>query len=301
MKPIIFLFTLIFTGIMTFFVIILSYKKNILDYPKENSLHQKPLPMLGGLVIFFVFFITSLIFRAFDNLLPLFLGSLIMIASGIYDDLAGINAPRKLLIQFTASLVIIFFGMSIARIKIPFGPTLELGVFSIPATVIWFILMINLINIIDGLDGLACGLAFVIFFTLAHFSWPEPIGAQLVILLASTLAFLFFNFQPAKIFLGNNGSSFLGFIIAYFSLVTSQKSTIFPVLILPCILLVVHLIDAAYAVIRRKSLGVSIFKGDKRHVHHIMLNRIGSHRVTVLLFYLISIIIAFAVLSLPSI
>ncbi len=292
MKILGFIISFVLTLILTPLVIKLSYRKDLLDYPKSNSIHKRPLPMMGGVVIFFVFFITSLILKAGDNLLPFFLGSLIIMLSGIYDDLKGLNAAKKLFIQFIAVLVLTYFGIMVTKIKIVFGPTMELGIFSIPLTIFWFIVIINLINVIDGLDGLAVGLCAIVFFFISIFTQDQSINLQLLVLLGSIAAFLLYNFYPAKIFLGNNGSAFLGFSIAYFALTTSQKSTIAPLLALPCGILLAHILDLMYAIFRRARHGGNIFKGDKNHLHHLMLNVIRDHRMTVLLFYLLSAVLA---------
>ena len=284
--------------ILTFFTIKISYRKKILDCPKTNSIHEKPVPMLGGLVIFCVFFISSFILKIQKGLLPLFVGSMLIIVSGIYDDIKGMRAAQKLLIQTFSSVIMICFGVVLTKINIPFGPVLKLGIFAIPATIFWFILMTNLINIIDGLDGLAAGLSAIIFIVLMSFMWPSAMSLQLLILVASTGAFLIFNFHPAKIFLGNNGSTFLGFTIAYFALATSQKSTIVPILILPCAILLIHIVDIIYAIARRTRKKISIFRGDKRHIHHMMLSMIGNHRITVFIFYLISLSLSIAIIRL---
>jgi len=295
-----FLLPFILTLILTPLLIKFSYKKKILNYPNTNSIHKKPMPVLGGAVIFSVFFIVALAMKSTEHLFPLFLASLPIIISGVYDDVKGLKASQKLLVQLLSSLILISFGVIIVKIAIPFGPVLELGVFSMPVTVFWFILMLNLINVMDGMDGLAAGLSSIIFFVLLSFMWGSVTAVQLLILLGSTLAFLIFNFHPARIFLGNNGSAFLGLTIAYFALVTSQKSTITPILALPCLILLVHVADIAYAIARRARAKMSIFKGDKGHVHYIMLNVIGNHRIVVLIFYLISLILAVTILKLEK-
>ncbi len=298
MKAIAFLLPFIATLVSIPFVVRFSRRKNILDYPRSNSIHRNPVPMLGGVVIFVVFFGTCLILKVGQVYLPLFVASLVIIASGLYDDIKGLKAPQKLLIQCLSGAILVSFGVIMKKINIPFGPTVELGIFAVPATILWFVLMSNLINIIDGLDGLAAGLSCIIFLILISFMWSSTESAGLLILLGTTSAFLIFNFYPARIFLGNNGSTFLGFTIAYFALATSQKSTIMPILILPCVILSIHVIDIAYAVARRTRDGINIFKGDKKHIHHIMLNIIGNHRATVLVFYLMSLVLSFAILKL---
>lgn len=298
MKIITFLLSFSATLILIPQVMRFSRKRNILDYPRANSIHRNPVPMLGGVIIFVVFFGACLILKVGSCTLPFFIASLVIVASGVYDDIKGLRAPQKLLIQCLSAGILVSFGVVMQRISIPFGPVVELGIFAVPATILWFILMTNLINIVDGLDGLAAGLSCIILFVLISFMWASAESAELLILLGATSAFLIFNFHPARIFLGNNGSAFLGFAIAYFALITSQKSTIVPILVLPCAILSIHVVDIGYAIVRRTSKKISIFKGDKKHLHHIMLNVVGSHELAVLVFYLISLSLALAFINL---
>jgi len=287
----------IFTLILTPFVIKYSHRKKLLDYPKEDSIHTKPVPMTGGLVIFSVFFVFSFMFRAVSNLIPLFLASLLLILSGLYDDRKGLNAVQKILIQTIASAILIAFGIAITRVSIPFGPSLEISRLSAPVTMIWLIFMINLVNLLDGLDGLAAGLCSIVLAVTFFITNPSAFSIQLAALIGSLMAFLIFNFHPAKIFLGNSGSSFLGLAIGYFSMATSQKSTVIPILIVPLCILIVHVLDVAYAIFRRARSGFTIFKGDRGHIHHLVFNSLKNHRVTVLSFYLISLLLAVFVLK----
>ena len=256
--------------------------------------------MLGGVVIFCAFFSICLISGNTDKLLPLFIASLPIIIAGVYDDLNGMTASQKLFVQFVSSIVIISFGIVITQARIPFSPLLKLGIFSIPTTICWFILMSNLMNIIDGLDGLASGLAGITLFTLLFFARDACVASQILILLGAVSGFLLLNFNPAKIFLGNNGSTFLGFAIAYLALTTSQKSTIIPILALPCVVLVIHLADIVYAILRRAKNKKNIFKGDKKHIHHMILNATKNHKCTVFMFYAISLALAFLIVRLTK-
>ena len=288
----------VLTLIITPFAIKISHRRNFLDHPKANSVHTKPIPMAGGLVIFFAFFVTTVLLKNTYNMLPFFAGAAIVVMGGIYDDLKGMNAQKKLLIQTISVIVLSCFGITISKIRFPFTPIIELGLFSVPLTILWFLVMINLINIIDGLDGLAAGLSAIVLFATAFFAQPHSIYLQILTLLSATLSFLLFNFYPAKIFLGNSGSSLLGFSIAYFLTITSQKSTMIPILILPCTVLSFYIFDSLYAIIRRRRQGRSVFTGDKEHIHHLMLSGIKNHRLVVLIFYLSSLVISLIVLNL---
>jgi len=287
----------ILTVILTPFIIRYSHRKKLLDYPKENSVHTKPVPMTGGLVIFSVFFVLSFVFGAVSNLMPLLLASLPLVLSGLYDDRKGLNAIQKILIQTIASVILIAFGIAITRVSIPFGPSLEISRLSAPVTILWLVFMINLVNLLDGLDGLAAGLCSIVLIVMFFITNSFTLSIQLAILIGSLTAFLVFNFHPAKIFLGNSGSSFLGLAIGYFSMTTSQKSTVIPMLIIPLCVLIVQVIDVAYAIFRRARNGLTIFKGDRSHIHHLALNSLKNYRVTVLSFYLISLLLAAAILK----
>ena len=288
-----FILSLVATFIITPFVINLSYRRGFLDYPKQKSIHVKPMPMLGGAVLFFVFFLSSFFLGAHFNLIPLFLAAIPVFAGGIYDDIKGMSAGWKLSIQFISIVVLMSFGVLIKVVRVPYGPLLYLGSFSIPVTIIWFLFILNLVNLLDGLDGLASGLCVIAFIFILVTTPTSLFDNQLIILIGSTLAFLVFNFNPAKVFLGNNGSAFLGLMVGYFSLVTSQKSTVMPTLIIPLVIFLIQIFDMGIAVFRRLKSGANIFRGDKYHIHHLALNIVKSHRSAVLIFYLFSLICAF--------
>jgi UDP-GlcNAc:undecaprenyl-phosphate/decaprenyl-phosphate GlcNAc-1-phosphate transferase len=275
------------TLIGTYLIIKFSNARKILDFPSEKSIHTKPTPMLGGVVVFIVFFISCGIFGFYREMMPLFWGGIIVLLGGIYDDLNGMGATQKVLIQLLCGIVFVSFGVVMHFIRIPFIGNIQLGVLSVPVTLLWFIAMANLINIIDGLDGLASGISAIVLAALTLFTWPET-PPQILILFGALLGFLLFNSHPAKIFLGNNGSSFLGIAIAYFSITMSQKRTTVAILLIPCILLFIHIVDIIYAIVRRSRKNVNIFVGDKKHIHHIILGMIKSQQKTVLIFYLIS-------------
>jgi len=292
-----FVMSLIFTPL----IIKISYKKNLLDHAiKGHSIHTRPIPFTGGIVLYVVFFIACLIFKSEFDLVPFFLASLIIFVSGLCDDLWELSAIQKLFFQFVSASILVGFGVVITRLGPPFLGFYELGIFSIPVTLFWFVFVINLVNLIDVLEGLAAGLCAMIFFILAVFLPPCSVSIPLLILLGSVLAFLFFNFHPAKIFLGNLGSSFLGFSVAYFSLVGSQKTTVTPILLMPCVVLFFHIMDIVYVISRRNRQGVSIFKGDRKHFHHLLLRTIRNHSRSVLLFYLGALVITIIFLNITQ-
>jgi len=287
------LMSFILTLLLTPAAIIFSRRNNILSYPTENSIHTAPMPFIGGVVLFTVFFILSWIFKSSDTLLPFFLGSAAILLIGLYDDFRGLNAKIKIALQLLAVLVLILSGVFITSLRTPFAGFRDLGLWSLPITIVWFMFMINLVNIIDGLDGLAAGLSGITFLVMLNYLHSGSMNIQLLIMIGSIMGFLIFNFYPAKIFLGNSGSSFLGFSIAYFSLIGYQKGNALIILMGPLAVLSVHVFDAAYAVYRRLRSGSYVLKGDKRHLHHLLLKRMNGHRKTVLIFYLASSILAF--------
>jgi UDP-GlcNAc:undecaprenyl-phosphate/decaprenyl-phosphate GlcNAc-1-phosphate transferase len=278
-------------------VIKYSYRKGLLDHPKPGSVHTRPVPMTGGIVVFCVFFLMAFLLDARHNLVQLLIASVPMLLGGLYDDRKGLNATQKLLLQSVSVLILMASGVMITKLKLPAGGILDITYFSIPVTMLWLLFMTNLVNLLDGLDGLAAGEGIIVLSVLYIIMNPSLYDCQLLIFVGALSAFLIFNFYPARIFLGNNGSSFLGFAIGYFSLVTSQKSSVLPILIVPPCILMIHVLDVGYSVLRRAVKGEKIFKGDRGHIHHILLGSIKNHKVTVLAFYLISLLLAAVVLK----
>lgn len=248
------------------------------------------MPRLGGLAIYLSFLIGFLILRPTDDSaapMIILIGSLIIIVTGVLDDLFEISAKVKLLGQILAALVVVLGGIQLEFINLPFGGVLEFGYFSIPLTILWIVGITNAINLIDGLDGLAAGVSSIAIFTISGMAFLMGdvfVMSVGLILLGSILGFLKYNFHPAKIFMGDTGALFLGYMIAVLSLLGFKNITMFS-LIVPVIILGVPISDTFFAIIRRFVNKQPLSAPDKSHLHHCLLRLGYSHKQTVLMIY----------------
>ena len=258
------------------------------DRPDPRKVHQKIMPRLGGLAIYISFMMGFLVLGLVnDKTTPIIMGSLIIIITGILDDKFQLSAKIKLLGQILAALVVVLNGVDIDYINLPFGGQIEFGYLSIPLTILWIVGITNAINLIDGLDGLAAGVSSIAMITISGMAFLKGdlfVFALCLILLGSTLGFLVYNFFPAKIFMGDTGALFLGYMIAVLSLLGFKNVTMVS-LVIPVIILGVPISDTFFAIIRRFVNKTPISAPDKSHLHHCLLRNGYSHRQTVLLIY----------------
>lgn len=265
---------------------------NALDMPNARKVHQKPMPRLGGLGIYSGFLLGYMIFGEHTIVMnSILIGSFVLIITGIIDDIKPMKASHKLIGQLVACLIVVFYGGLLLSDASIFGMYFEFGLFSYPITLIFMLGCINCLNLIDGLDGLASGISSIFFLTIGIIAYFQGrIGLSVVltfVMLGSTLGFLVHNFHPAKIFMGDSGSMFLGFIISVITLL-GFKTIITSSLIIPLFILIVPILDTICAIIRRKLKGESIGTPDKSHFHHQLLRRNCSVSVAVLIIYLIT-------------
>ncbi len=270
----------------------LAYRIGAVDRPNYRKVHARIMPRLGGLAIYLSFIVTYLIYRPdgdFDK--ALLIGATIIIITGVLDDMLEITAKAKMLGQLAAAVVIVVYGeIQIEFINLPFGGELEFGYFAIPLTIIWIVGITNAVNLIDGLDGLAAGVSTIALITLSAMAilMGNPfVATATAILAASTLGFLVFNFYPARIFMGDTGALFLGFMISVFALLGFKGVTMFA-LIIPVIMLGVPVSDTFFAIVRRLREKQPLSAADKSHLHHCLLNVGFTHRQTVLIIYAIA-------------
>jgi UDP-GlcNAc:undecaprenyl-phosphate GlcNAc-1-phosphate transferase len=213
--------------------------------------------------------------------------------TGLYDDIKGISPRIKLIGQVVAAIVLVYGGFSLQFITNPFtGGIISLGIFSIPITIIWIVALSNAINLVDGLDGLSAGIAAIASLTLAVvcFSQDNMLAAGLAAILgASALGFLRYNFYPARTFMGDCGSLFLGFVLAALSLLGLSKGATIISIFIPLIIMGIPICDTLFAIIRRLFQHKPIFQADKEHLHHQLLGKGLNHRQTVLIIYAISL------------
>jgi UDP-GlcNAc:undecaprenyl-phosphate GlcNAc-1-phosphate transferase len=286
----------------------LGQKWGAIDLPDERKLHQLPIPRNGGLAIVFTYFVTLFIMTFFNTkisntlhldppMIYLFVGSFICFGVGLYDDFKRLGPYIKFFIQIIAATVAFIGGVRIDFFHLG-SFYIQAGVLSYFITVFWFVFFINAINLIDGLDGLAAGITFFASIVLVILSVIQDNFVTAVLFTAlsgSVLGFLRYNFNPASIFMGDGGSYFLGFIIAGLSITGTVKSQLGAALLIPLVALGVPIFDTLISPLRRFMLGQSLFKPDKGHIHHLLIEKGLSARRTVLIIY--GITICFCLLS----
>lgn len=288
-----FVIGLLVTLLVTPLVKRIAIRIGAIDRPNERKVHQRLMPRLGGLAIY-LGVIASVWWMMDDyrEILAIFLAATIVVITGILDDKYEIRPLYKLFGQVIAALIVVYFGVQMQFIHLPFdeGDILNFGVLSIPISILWIVGVTNAINLMDGLDGLASGVTAIATATmliLAIMMGNIPVIILASALLGSLIAFLFYNFHPAKIFMGDSGSLFLGFMMGVLSLLGFKQATLAS-LILPIVILGVPLSDTAFAILRRWVNHRPISSPDKQHLHHCLLNMGLSHRATVLVIYGIS-------------
>lgn len=275
----------------------LAIRIGAVDKPNQRKVHMKVMPRLGGLAIYISFIAGVLLLQPDSpHSLPILLGSLIIVLTGIIDDIRELSPRVKLMGQLAAALVVVLSGIHVEFINLPFGGQLEFGIFSIPLTILWIVGVTNAINLIDGLDGLAAGVSSIALLTISGMAiimgdaYVTVLG---LILMASTIAFLFYNFYPAKIFMGDTGALFLGYMISVLSLL-GFKNVTFISLIIPALILGVPISDTFFAIIRRLVHKQPLSAPDKSHLHHCLLRLGFSHRQVVLIIYAIAAMFSLA-------
>ena len=283
--------------LLTPLILKLAIRLDVTAIPNERSVHTEPRPLLGGLALFISFIVVYMAYELIVNpateyiFVGILLGCFIITFVGVIDDKYKLSPKTKLIGQFLATMPIIGTGLSLESIYIPFlDVQVHFGMWSVPITIIWVIGISNAINFIDGLDGLCSGVVAISAFS--YFIVSLALGNVLVsaisiILFGSLIGFLKYNFFPAKIFMGDTGSLFLGFLMASLSLLELKQvavtSFVFPFLILG-----IPISDTFYALLRRKLSGEPLSKADKLHLHHCLLNYGLTQRQTVLVIYAIS-------------
>jgi len=308
----IFLTALIISLLSTYFVRKFSIKFKIGSIPDKRKIHTGFIPTLGGLAIFIGtlsgIFISIIWKEYYWNMfsvkyLGIAIASILMLITGIYDDIKKISPIQKFIMQIISATVIIIFGSQISTILNPFGDPISLGIFSIPITYLWIIGITNSINLLDGLDGLASGVSLVVVSSIGILSFYHQDWMTFAICLAligSLIGFLKYNYHPAKIFMGDTGSLLLGFLISAITIEGIQESKGNIALLVPVIVLAVPLGDSVLAFFRRLLKGKHPFKADKDHLHHRLIDLGLSHKQAVHVIYLASILFAIAAYLISS-
>jgi len=302
----------------------IAIKIGAVDKPNERKVHENVMPRLGGLAIFIAFLVGVMVFNdkiinyidyglteihftryaemllSSRKLMATIIASIVIIFVGVIDDISEINARFKLGGQVLAAAVIVYYGNITLSPITAFGLTINFNLLADFISIFWIVGVMNSINLIDGLDGLASGISSIYFLTIAiiavfgHF-YDQTTGMPVMIndnftafisliMLGATLGFLKHNFHPARIFLGDTGSLFLGLIVSILPLLGFKGAT-FVVLAVPLVILAVPVLDVFFAIIRRAIRGDKFSTADRQHIHHQLFDRDFGHRNTVLLIY----------------
>ncbi|WP_099159446.1 glycosyltransferase family 4 protein [Virgibacillus ndiopensis] len=284
-----FFIALISTFLLTYPIKKLAIKLGVVDLPNARKIHKYVTPRLGGVAIFLGAFLGALYLQPkHEHLLEILLGAIVILITGMLDDKYQIRPVIKLSGQLIAASFLISSGLIIERITVPVFGLVDLGFFSVLITVLWVVGITNAINLIDGLDGLATGvttIALISMFVMAIID-VQLIAAYLcIVLIGANLGFLYHNFYPAKIYMGDTGSNFLGYSIAVVSMLGLFKNIALFSFIIPIIILAVPIFDTLFAIIRRAYNKENIMMADNKHIHYQLLRAGYSHRKTVLIIY----------------
>lgn len=295
--------------ILTPIVKAFSFKIGAVDVPKDaRRMHDHPIPRLGGLAIFLAFLVAVLIFVPLDQAKQgMLLGAVIIVILGIFDDIHALPAKLKFVVQIAAALVATLMGNRIEVLTNPNvfsdNPVWELGWLSIPVTVIWIVAITNAVNLIDGLDGLACGVSTISSLTMlviALLVSNMNVAMVMAALVGACIGFLPYNFNPAKIFMGDTGATFLGFIMATMSVQGMFKMYNLISFVVPFLILGLPIFDVCFAVIRRVSKGQSPMTPDRSHVHHKLIDMGMSQKQAVGTLYVITAILGLSAVVLTA-
>lgn len=300
-----FIVALVISYILTPFVKKLAWKTGAVDIPKdERRVHTKPIPRIGGLAIYIAFIVTVLItMPVTDNIKGVIIGGTLITILGVLDDIYNLPAKIKLLGQVAAAGILVYFGIKVEWVTNPLGDMVYLGKLSIPITIFWIVGVTNTLNFIDGLDGLAAGIASIASFTLMLVALNEGLGPVVILtaaLAGGAVGFLPFNFNPAKIFMGDTGAMFLGYVLAAISVMGAIKSATAIALAVPILALGLPIFDTAFAILRRAINGYPVMKADKDHLHHRLLAIGLTQRQTVLIMYSISAALGMSAIALSE-
>jgi len=278
----------------------ISIKLKAIDHPKARGLQKEPIPRIGGLAIVTGFLVSMLavapFFEEFRTIqfLGFIVGAVIIAILGILDDIYDLSAKIKIVVQLIAALIVVFTGTTIEMLAWPFNDTVDyLYTLSIPLTVVWIIGITNAVNLIDGVDGLAAGVSSICSFFLMVLCilTGSPMAVVFTAALAgSSLGFLPRNFNPAEIYMGDTGSTFLGYVLAVSSVMGLFKTYTMLAMLVAVLALALPILDTAFAMIRRYLKGLPLMSADRGHLHHRLIDRGYSQKQAVIILYMASII-----------
>lgn len=294
-------------------------RAGIVNQPGERKVHRAPVPRLGGVAVALALVLAlgvsvlleaqTLITAAPDprTLLPIIIGAILVFAVGLWDDIDQVTPATKLAVELIGAIVIAGSGLTMTRVTL-LGSTYELGLLAAPLTVVWILVVTNAFNLMDGLDGLAAGLAAIAAGTCAVvlMARDERASAMLLVsLVGAIVGFIAHNFHPARIFLGDSGSLLVGFLLAVTAVTGQQKGATTLAVGVPLLIFALPMADTSIAVVRRLVIGQrhrgtgvvarirglsEVFRADRLHIHHRLLDRGLSHRNVVLLLYAVAVV-----------
>lgn len=289
------IFAMLMAFVSTPIVRVIAFKIGAVDVPKDNRrMHKVPIPRLGGLAIFFSFVLTVFLFYGPSReTFAMLIGCFMIVMVGIADDIFRIRAIFKFAVQLLAALTVVFGSggaILIEHINL-FGTYYSFGYFAIPITVLWIAGLTNAVNLIDGLDGLSCGISTIsaislLFVTILNGDFRSAF--LIAILTGSCMGFLPFNTNPAKIFLGDTGATFLGFVLAIVSIQGVFKVHAVITFVIPFLILGVPIFDTAFAILRRIFTGRHPFAPDRGHLHHRLIDMGFNQKQSVRILYAVS-------------
>lgn len=295
-----FLAALAVSAVLTPLVRNLSFRLKLYDTPDERKVHDRAVPRTGGVAIVIAFLVPvlgiamtraevgSIVWGNLDYMVAIIVGTVFIMFVGLLDDLRGLGAKKKFLLQGLVATFAFALGFKIQYVSLPFASSLPMGVFSYVVTVVWIVGIINAVNLIDGLDGLAGGIAFFVLifnFILGYTDHSIMLCLVAAALAGAILGFLFYNFNPASIFMGDAGSMFIGYVLALGAISSGQKSSTTVALLTPIVAMGIPIMDTLFSMMRRFLERRSMFSPDKGHIHHRLLAMGLTHRRAVVVLY----------------
>lgn len=283
-------------------VISLAHKVNAIDIPKDNRrVHKKPIPLMGGLAIFYGFVVSVLCFATIDReVMGILIGCVIIVTTGIIDDISDMKPIIKLVCQILAAAIVVYCDVRIEHFANPFHswfgpPYLVMNYWvSCSVTIFWIVGICNAVNLIDGLDGLAVGVSSISAVSLLALTLlSENLNVAIITAAVAGAAFGFlpYNFNPAKIFMGDTGALFLGFILGCISIQGALKMSTVITFAVPILILGLPIFDTIFAILRRILTGRSPMQADRGHLHHRLLDMGFSQRRVVAILYTLTAVL----------
>ena len=303
------LVALVVSFMMTPVVKTFAYKVGAIDVPKDNRrMHKTPIPRLGGLAIFIGFMVSILLFAHITSeMKSILLGAVIIVVLGVVDDIMALPAMLKFVVQIGAALIPATNGVQILAFSNPniFSENLYwvLGGLSVPFTVLWIVGLTNAVNLIDGLDGLANGVSAISATTMlviALMASEAQVAIVMAALVGASVGFMPYNLNPAKMFMGDTGATFLGYILATMSIQGLFKYYAVISFVVPFMILGLPIFDTAFAFIRRIAHGQSPMHADRSHIHHRLIDMGLNQKQAVATLYVISAILGLSAVVLTT-